>query len=181
MNPLIFPKVTIAPNVALGLGGAKLASKITGKPVGVPASPEHILTNDKLDKKAKVNVVKEQLQESAKDTLKVGGIVLGSATAASLVAGNSKKVSGFLQTQKGKVGNLLSKVTVNSKNLKEIIQGNNLYKKLNALPAPSKAAIAAAAATLSIVTPIATIVSARKAGYIEGKQESNTLMRRMHN
>ena len=178
INPLFVGSGTSL-GIGLGLGSAKAYKKITGKTAGTPASPMHVLTNDKLDKKGKADVVKEQLVESAKDSITVGKLVIGSAAAASLVAGNSTKVAGFLHSAKSKVGNLLSKVTVDNKNLKEIVQNNNIYKKLNPLPTPAKAAIAAATAAAAIIFPAYVVVGSQKAGYIEGKHEANSLKRSM--
>ncbi len=165
--------------VGLGLAGSAIYAKAKGKPAGVPGSTGHILTNDKLDKKAKGDVVKEQLIEGVKDTAKVGKVVVGSAAAASLVAGCSNKAAGLLHNAKSTVGGLLSKVSINDKNLKEIVKNNGVYKKLNALPTPAKAAIAAGAAALALVAPIAGLVNAQKSGYIEGKHEANTLARNL--
>ncbi len=178
INPALIGCTT---GLGIGLAGSKIYSKMTGKAAGAPASAAHILTNDKLDKQGKSDVVKEQLSEGLKDTVNVSKVVIGSAAAASLAAGNSKKVAGLLHKAKTNVGNILSKVTVDNKNLKEIVKNSNIYKKLNNLPTPAKAAIAVGAAALALVAPITSIVSARKAGYIEGKHEANTLAREFAN
>jgi hypothetical protein len=178
MNPIVLGGATgLGLGAGLGVGGAKVYKKVTGKTAGAPGSSMHILTNDKLDKKAKAAVIKEQFVASGKDTINVGKVVVGSAAAASLLAGNSTKVAGLLNSAKTKVGTLLSRVTVDNKNLKDVVANSTIYKKLNALPTPAKAAIAVGTAVLALVAPLATLVGSKKAGYIEGKHEANTLKR----
>ena len=70
------------------------------------------------------------------------------------------------------VGNALSRVSIDDKNLKELIKNSNLYKNFNALPKPAKAAIATGSAILALILPTAAISSASKLGYIEGKHEN---------
>ncbi len=155
----------------IGLGGSKLYQKISGKPAGVPGSIAHIVTNDKLDNKAKAEVFKEQFVEGTKDTLKLGGAVAGTATAASLITGNSKKAADVFNKIKSKTGEVLAKCSINGKNLKDLIKGTKVFQHLNSLPTPAKAGIAAGAALLTLATPIVSVLNAQKAGYIEGKHE----------
>lgn len=168
INPSLLGSAT---GVGLALGGSKLYTKATGKPAGAPASLAHIMTNDKLDSKAAV--LKEQFIEGTKDTLKLGGAAVGTAAAASLVTGNSAKVAGFVQKAQTKAGKLLSKVSINNANLKDIVKDTKVFQKFNSLPTPAKAGIAAGIALLAVVTPIFTLVQSQKAGYIEGKHEIN--------
>lgn len=159
------------PSIAIGLGGSKIYHKATGKPAGAPGSIAHVLTNDKLD--SKPATLAEMAKESAKDTVTLGRITLGTAAATSLIVGNSNKAATFFNNLINKAGNALSKVTINNNNLKEIIKNLKLYQKINNLPLPAKAAIAAASAVFAIAAPIIALVSSQKQGYIEGKHEVN--------
>jgi len=161
-----------AAGVGIGIGGSKAYKKITGKTAGEPASLAHILTNDKLDKKAKKAVIAEQFKESGKDTLKLAGIVATTAGATAIATGCSNKITGIAQKSISKVGNLLSKVSVNGNNLKDMIASTKVYQKISTLPTPAKAAMAVGGAVLALVAPIMTLVSSQKAGYIEGKHEA---------
>lgn len=197
MNPIVLGSVTgLGLGAGLGVGGAKVYKKVTGKAAGVAGSPMHIATNDKLDKKAKAAVVKEQLVESGKDTLALGTIVGTSAGAAAIAAGCSSKVQAGLSSLKQAVKKFTDNIVVKygngvidtmhagtnesiDKTLTQVIKNNKLFKKFNNLTTPAKAAIAAGAAALALVAPIVSLVSSQKAGYIEGKHESDALKRNM--
>ena len=156
----------------LGLGGAKLYNKVTGKTAGAPASMAHVLTNDKLDKQAKKQVIGEQLKEGLKDTAKLAGITAGVAGTAALVTGCSNKAGAFANRVISGIGNWCSNVKTYDVTLGETIKDTKLYQKVRTLSTPAKAAIGVAAAFLALATPIAALVSAQKAGYIEGKHEA---------
>ncbi len=166
------------------------AARHANKTIGAPASVAHVLTNDKLDSKAKV--IAETEKEGIKDTLTLGGIAVGAGAAASLATGCSKKLTAALHNLKHMVGDKLSQVSISkipanvkfdtiifdnaeqvkyTQNLKDIIKNSKIYTKLNALPTPAKAGLAVAAATLALAAPIVALVSAQKAGYIEGQHE----------
>ncbi len=178
MNPIITAQLLGgATGVGLGVGTSKLYTKMTGKPAGAPASLAHILTNDKLDKQAKKDVVKEQLVESGKDTLKLGATAAGIGGAAALACAKSSKAAAFFASTKTKIGNVLSKVSISGKNLKDLVKSTKVFDKFNSLPAPAKVAIAVGAGVVALVAPLATLVSSQKSGYIEGKHEADALKR----
>ena len=164
----------IAPVVAgtgFALGSAAIYKKVSGKPAGAPASIPHIITNDKLTNKAKAEVIKEQIVEGGKDLLKLGGAVAGTATVALIVTGNYEKAANVFNKIKSSVGNALAQCSINGNNLKDIIKNTQVFQKFNSLPTPTKAGITAGAVLLALATPIVSMVSAQKAGYIEGKHE----------
>ncbi len=182
MNPIVTGQLLGGvTGVGVGVGASKLYTKMTGKTAGAPASLAHILTNDKLDKQGKADVIKEQLIESGKDTLKLGATAAGIGGAAALACAKSSKAAGFFATAKTKIGNMLSKVSVGGKDLKEMVKGTKIFDKFNKLPAPAKVAIAVGAGVVALVAPLATLVSSQKAGYIEGKHEANSLKRSLNN
>lgn len=168
---VIAPIVGGVAGTGLALGGSAIYKKVSGKPAGVPGSVAHIVTNEKLDNKAKAEVLKEQFVESTKDTLKLGGAVAGTATAASLITGNSEKAANVFNKIKSKIGDTLAKCSINGKNLKDIVKNTKVFQKFNSLPTPAKAGITAGAALLALAAPVVSMVSAQKAGYIEGKHE----------
>ena len=197
MNPIVLGSVTgLGLGAGLGVGGAKVYKKVTGKAAGVAGSPMHIATNDKLDKKAKAAVVKEQLVESGKDTLALGTIVGTSAGAAAIAAGCSSKVQAGLSSLKHAVKKFTDNIVVKygngvidtmhagtnesiDKTLTQVIKNNKLFKKFNNLTTPAKAAIAAGALAMAVALPTISTISAAKGGYIEGKHESDALKRNM--
>ncbi len=155
---------------AVGLGSVALAAKISKKPIGCKGSMAHIMSNDKLDKQAKKDTFKQIGKETLKDTGKIAGATAVLSGAAAL-ATKSTKVSTFLKDAKATIGEGLSKISINNKNLKSMITDSSLYKKANALPKPAKAAIATAAAALALITPFWMLKSASDAGYIEAQNE----------
>lgn len=160
-----------AAGIGLGVGGAKLYTKATGKTAGVPGSLAHIMTNDKLDKQAKGNVLKEQLIEQGKDTLKLGATAAGVGGAAALAYAKSPKAASVLTNAKSKIAEGLSKISVGGKNLKEIVKGTKIFDKFSKLPTPAKVAIAVGAGLVALASPIFLLIQSQKAGYIEGKNE----------
>lgn len=168
VNAKVFSAVA---GIGIGLGGAKIYNKITDKPAGCPASTAHVLTNNKLD--SKVATAAEMFKEGIKDTATLGGITLGTAGAASLVVGNSNKAANAFKNLIKTAGEKLSQITVKGKDLKNIIKDTKIYSKLNALPLPAKAAIAAGCAAFALLAPTFALTSATKQGYIEGKHEVN--------
>ena len=172
MNLMTADLLAGATGVGLGVGGAKLYTKMTGKTAGAPASLAHILTNDKLDKQAKVDVIKEQFIESGKDTLKIGAAAAGVGGAAALAYAKSPKAAQVMTNAKSKIAEGLSQVSFGGKNLTDLIKGTKIFDKISKLPTPAKVAIAVAAGVIALVAPLATLVSSQKAGYIEGKHEA---------
>ncbi|MBE7705143.1 MAG: hypothetical protein E7Z90_04940 [Cyanobacteria bacterium SIG29] len=168
INPAI---VGAAAGTGIALGGSKVYQKVTGKPAGAPASIAHVLTNDKLDSKAAT--IGEMTKEGVKDLLVLGGGAATVGGAAAIATGCSNKVGQAFAKGISKVGDALSKIAVNGKNLKDLVKSSSIYTKFSALPAPAKAAILAGAGVLALVGPLVTMVSAQKAGYIEGKHEIN--------
>ena len=197
LNPIVVGSAAgLGLGSGLSVGGAKIYKKVTGKSAGVAGSPMHILTNDKLDKKAKAAVVKEQLVESGKDTLALGTIVGTSAGAAAIAAGCSSKVQAGLSSLKHAVKKFTDNIVVKygngvidtmhagtnesiDKTLTQVIKNNKLFKKFNNLTTPAKAAIAAGALAMAVALPTISTISAAKSGYIEGKHESDALKRNM--
>ena len=104
------------------LGSSACISKVSGKPVGAPASLAHILTNDKLDLKAKATVLGEQFVESTKDTLKLGATVAGVGGGTALAYAKSPKAASYLNEVKSEIANILSKASFNGKNVKDLIK-----------------------------------------------------------
>lgn len=170
--PVIGSVAGAAVGTALTVGGSKIYMNGTGKPAGAPGSIAHILTNDKLDKQGKADVLKEQTKESLKDALKVTGLAAGCAGAAALATAKSPKLSGLLSSAKSAVGGALEKVSVNGDNLKDMVKGTKVFEKFSALPKPAKAAIAVGAGALAGLGTIYKAVTQSKAGYIEGKHEA---------
>ena len=154
------------------LGSSACIAKVSGKPVGAPASMAHILTNDKLDLKAKGKVLTEQFVESTKDTLKLGVAAAGVGGATALAYAKSPNAASYLNELKTEIANMLSKVSFGNNNLKDIIKSTKIFEKVSKLPAPAKAAAGAAAVVLSVVPPLFLLVQSQKAGYIEGKNEA---------
>ena len=132
----------------------------------------HILTNDKLDLKAKATVLGEQFVESTKDTLKLGATVAGVGGVTALAYAKSPKAASYLNEVKSEIANILSKASFNGKNVKDLIKSTKIFEKISKLPAPAKAAAGTVAVVLSIVTPLFLLVQSQKAGYIEGKNET---------
>ena len=161
-----------AAGIGTGLIGSKIYSKITGKPAGAPASLAHILTNDKLDKHAKAEVIKEQMADSINYTGKALGVATVAAGATAIATGCSNKIAGYAQKASAKAGELLSNVAVKGKDLKSIIKETGVYQKFSALPTPAKAALAVGAAVLTAGLTVAQTLFSQKAGYIEGKHEA---------
>ena len=110
-----------AAGIGTGLIGSKIYSKITGKPAGAPASLAHILTNDKLDKHAKAEVIKEQMADSINYTGKALGVATVAAGATAIATGCSNKIAGYAQKASAKAGELLSNVAVKGKDLKSLL------------------------------------------------------------
>ncbi|MBQ8887075.1 MAG: hypothetical protein IJY61_05170 [Candidatus Gastranaerophilales bacterium] len=154
------------------LGSSSCISKVSGNPVGAPASLAHILTNDKLDMQGKAKVLAEQFTESTKDTLKLGVATAGIGGITALAYAKLPKAAEFLNEAKTGIAEMLSNVSLGNKNLKDIIKSTKIFEKVSKLPAPAKAAAGAAAVALSIVTPLFLLVQSQKAGYIEGKNET---------
>lgn len=164
--------VGVAIGTGAAVGGSKLYTKITGKPAGMPGSMVHILSNDKLDKKAKEKVILETTKEGYRDTAKLAGAAGLVAGAAAIATGCSNKIAGVVQEAYSGVGTALSNVTVKGNNLKEVVKNTGVFQKFKALPLPAKAAIAAATGLVALVLPIVSVCSAAKAGYIESKHEA---------
>lgn len=154
----------------LGVGTTALIAKKAKKPIGVNGSTMHILTNDKLDEQAKKDTFKQIGKQALKDTGKAAGITAGLAGAAAL-ATKSTKVSTFLKDAKAFAGEALSRVVVKNKDLKSMIKDTKIFKKVNALPKPLKAAIATATAALAVITPILVLKSEKDCAYIEAQNE----------
>ena len=145
------------------------AARHANKTIGAPASIAHILTNDKLDSKGKV--IAETAKEGIKDTLTLGGIAVGTGAAASLAAGNSTKVATAFKGLKDKLSGILGSINYGGKSVKDVIKNTKVFQKFNSLPAPAKVGLAVGAAALALAAPIVSMVSAQKAGYIEGQHE----------
>ncbi len=154
----------------LGAGTAALVAKKAKKPIGSKGSAMHILTNDKLDEQAKKDTFKQIGKQNLKDAGKIAGATAVLSGAAAL-ATKSTKVSTFLKDTKALFGEGLSEISINNENLKSMIKDTKIFKKVNALPKPLKAAIATATAALTILIPVWALKSARDAGYIEAQNE----------
>ena len=139
--------------------------------IGINGSLAHVLTNDNMSTANKSKCLKEISKENLKDTLKITTVAAGAAGIGAL-ASKSNRFVDVLKNVRTQVGNALSRVSIDDKNLKELIKNSNLYKNFNALPKPAKAAIATGSAILALILPTAAISSASKSGYIEGKHEN---------
>lgn len=180
INPMVSASVLGgAAGVGTAIGLSKLHTKLTGKTTCLPGSIGHILTNDKLDKQAKADVIKEQTAEFNKGTLKLGMTAVGVGAAAALASAKSPKVATFFSNAKSTIAKGLSNISVNGNNLKDMIKGTNAFAKFNKLSSPAKVAIAVSAGVIALVAPLATLVGSQKVGYIEGKHETDTLKRSM--
>lgn len=172
MNSRIFlPVVAGMLGTGAVAGSVAIANKAK-KTLGAPGSMGHIMTNDKLDRKAKKEVLIEQNVESAKDMLKLAGASVGAAATTSLVVGNSKNVTNVAKNLKNTFAKHIEKFSFNGKNLKEIIKSTGLFKKFNTLSTPAKAGILAGAAVLALGFPLLILISAAKSAYIEAQHES---------
>lgn len=160
--------------------------------IGMYGSPMHVMTNDKVqDKKGCLKAIGK---DALKDTAKIGGITLGTAAAASLVTGNSKKVSGLLSVMKLKFATFLDTFAIKRYvelpgrefaaaindttlgqttyvSLKEVLKDSEFVKKLNSLPTPAKAGLLAGGLAFMIASPIILIANAAKGGATEAKFE----------
>ena len=156
--------------------------------IGMDGSPMHVMTNDKVqDKKGCLKAIGK---DALKDTAKIGGITLGTAAAASLVTGNSKKVSGLLSSMKQNFAGVLDNFSVKQfvksaedsvadtvsesqtyVSLKEVLKDSKFIKKLNSLPTPAKAGLLAGGLAVMIASPIILIANAAKGGATEAKFE----------
>ena len=160
--------------------------------IGMYGSPMHVMTNDKVqDKKGCLKAIGK---DALKDTAKIGGITLGTAAAASLVTGNSKKVSGRLSFMKQKFATFLDQFAIKRYvilpgrefaadindttlgqttyvSLKEVLKDSKFVKKLNSLPTPAKAGLLAGGLAFMIASPIILIANAAKGGATEANFE----------
>ena len=159
--------------------------------IGMYGSPMHVMTNDKVqDKKGCLKAIGK---DALKDTAKIGGITLGTAAAASLVTGNSKKVSGLLSVMKQNFATFLDQFAIKRYvilpgrefaadindtigqttyvSLKEVLKDSKFVKKLNSLPTPAKAGLLAGGLAFMIASPIILIANAAKGGATEAKFE----------
>ena len=156
--------------------------------IGMYGTPMHVMTNDKVqDKKGCLKAIGK---DALKDTAKIGGITLGTAAAASLVTGNSKKVSGLLSSMKQNFAGVLDNFSVKQfvklaedsvadtvsesqtyVSLKEVLKDSIFIKKLNSLPHPAKAGLLAGRLAFMIASPIILIANAAKGGATEAKFE----------
>lgn len=156
--------------------------------IGMYGSPMHVMTNEKVqDKKGCLKAIGK---DALKDTAKIGGITLGTAAAASLVTGNSKKVSGLLSSMKQNFAGVLDNFSVKQfvklaedsvadtvsesqtyVSLKEVLKDSKFIKKLNSLPTPAKAGLLAGGLAFMIASPIILIANAAKGGATEAKFE----------
>ena len=160
--------------------------------IGMYGSPMHVMTNDKVqDKKGCLKAIGK---DALKDTAKIGGITLGTAAAASLVTGNSKKVSGRLSVMKQNFATFLDQFAIKRYvilpgrefaadindttlgqttyvSLKEVLKDSKFVKKLNSLPTPAKAGLLAGGLAFMIASPIILIANAAKGGATEAKFE----------
>ena len=156
--------------------------------IGMYGSPMHVMTNDKVqDKKGCLKAIGK---DALKDTAKIGGITLGTAAAASLVTGNSKKVSGLLSSMKQNFAGVLDNFSVKQfvklaedsvadtvsesqtyVSLKEVLKDSKFIKKLNSLPTPAKAGLLAGGLAFMIASPIILIANAAKGGATVAKFE----------
>ena len=153
-----------------GLTTTTLIAKKAKKPIGCKGSFAHIMSNDKLDEQAKKDTFVQIGKQNLKDAGKVAGTTAVLSGAAAL-ATKSSKVSTFLKDAKSFIGEGLSEININDKNLKSMIKDSKIFKKANALPKPLKAAIATATAALAILVPAWALKSAGDAGYIEAQNE----------
>ena len=156
--------------------------------IGMYGSPMHVMTNDKVqDKKGCLKAIGK---DALKNKEKIGGITLGTAAAASLVTGNSKKVSGLLSSMKQNFAGVLDNFSVKQfvklaedsvadtvsesqtyVSLKEVLKDSKFIKKLNSLPTPAKAGLLAGGLAFMIASPIILIANAAKGGATEAKFE----------
>ena len=169
-------KAMIGKGIATGtlpaMISANLIMKHSKKPIGTPGSTTHILTNDKFDIHEKGHVKGEIIKENIKNTAKITGIAVGTAGIAAATTNFSKKAAELFQNSISKAGNLLSQVSIKGKDLKTILTNTKAYNKINALPLPAKAAIAASTAVLTLGGIIASKNAGKKAAYIEGQHEA---------
>lgn len=142
--------------------------------VGMKGSGIHIFTNKNMEKGDKKACCKEICKESAKDILKLTAGVAGAAGAGA-AATKSNRVVNALKNFKHSVGDVLTKADIGDTNLKEVIKGSEIYKKLNKLPLPAKAALAAGAAALAVGKVVIKAARIPRAAYIEGKHENQSL------
>lgn len=159
---------------ALGLGVAatKGASKLTGKPVGMYGSTAHILTNDKLEKQDKKEILKEVDKQQLKDLGKIGGLSALTAGGAVIAAGCSKKALNGFKNIKNSIASMADKIKIGGKSLAQKVADTGLYKKIKTLPAPAKAGIMAGAAILATLGMFLPAKSIADASRIEAKAEA---------
>ena len=157
--------------------GAKLLSPQRNEKVkqsSAPGSLIHIAANNKLENKGEVT--KEIIKEQVKDTVSLGGIVVGTGIGTGTAVGLSNKLTNGFKNMKHSIGEVLGELGCLNYNpeklsIKDAITETKVYKKFAKLSTPAQAAILAGVAALAIATPIISLISASKAGYIEGQNE----------
>ena len=163
--------LTTAASAAIAAGAIGAASKLTDNPIGCKGSLAHIATNEKLDAKDKVKTVAQITGQQLKDTVTIAGVTSVAGGAAAVAAKSSNKFVDYLKNVKHQAGEALSNITIKGKDLKSTIKDSNLYKKIDSLPKPAKAAIMVGSAVLATMSSFGKLKSAGDAGYIEAKNE----------
>lgn len=146
--------------------------KKTGKPIGVPGSFTHILSNNKISSEDKFQTLNKITKEQIKDGAKALTLTATAAGIAGVAAKKSEAVGNAVQEGVSQLGKLLQKVSVNGKDLKAILNNNSLVQTFKGLPTPVKAAVLAGGAALTTILPFLTVNAFSKAGYIEGQKEA---------
>jgi len=139
-----------------------------------PGSLIHIASNNKVENKGKV--AGDILKEQVKDTISLGNIVVGAGLGTGAAVGLSNKLTKGFNNIKHSIGEALNEFGCLNNNptkysIKDAITDSKVYKKFAKLSTPAQAALVAGAVAIAVVTPIISLVSASKAGYIEGKNE----------
>lgn len=172
MNP---NTLAAAVGTATAAGTIAVASKLSGKPIGCKGSIAHIATNDKMDAQDKAKTYTQIAGQQLKDTVTIAGVTSVAGGTAAIAAQSSNKFVENLKSIKNNIADSLSQVSIGGKNLKETISNSDLYKKIKSLPTPAKAAIMVGAATFGVLAPLFSLKAAGDAGYIEGKNEKETI------
>ena len=154
----------------LGMGPFATAVKFSKKPYACKGTGSHIIHNDKLDEQAKKDAFIQINKKAFKGASKIAVFTAGVAGAAAIAA-KTTKGSKFLIVAKGVIGNALANISIKNKSLKSMITDTKLFKQINKLPKPAKAAIGAAAVVFALVAPLWRARMSAEAAYIEAQNE----------
>ncbi len=152
-------------------------------PIGNYGTIPHVLTNESVQNKK--SALKDVTKEAVKGPVKMyvaHGAIIGAGAGTTYVVNKffpkaAQAVKTKLSTLTSKIGNVLSKVSINfsdgaTSNLKELIKDTGIVDAVKLIPAPIKGALAAAAIISPIVGAYILDKSRVNMAVAEAKQET---------